>query len=583
MDVSLYEQTIAKLRDDLSYIEKFKSPFAPVNELNHIENVLLKLEEEITVFRDRLPRLNQRRAVLSAVGSALKWVFGTATLGDIGRLHEAISDMHRTEGEIIHSVNHQMTYLKTLNSAVKFNTGAVETLSEKVKDIMLDSNKWKDETDVAIHWLNYTLYNQSNTFTFVRQLEFAILELRANVKEMLDSLDSTMTGKLSMNLISPTVLKSILKNVTSYFPDGYTLCVSMQQDTINLFYEFLDISVFADHHSIKLVLLLPLKTFERHFYLYKLITFPYKVPSLGSYVQLTAEYENLVLDDSNQRFLLWNEADIRKCKGKNIMVCPVDRPVFSRNVLTCESSLYFQRNEARTLCSRRIVAPNFAPILIQHSRDWIYSLGVPQQVNLKCRQNSTWTTSTWTLHGNGILHNASSCHVTGQDFKLYPATESLSVSTVTYQAELMVQHVEPITNQELQLLQSRSSPNVVELENIAAQSQLFKHQDLDATLLLHATDRKNDDSHRFYWYITIPTVVAVLVTMLICNTYPFFLRTVLYKIRGTKQPTENPTLGKPTQPSGKVFSEEQPSTSRLQSNDTEIQSAFVSYSTHSAA
>ena len=66
--------------------------------------------------------------------------------------------------------------MKALDSAVKFNTEAVETLSERVKALMLDSNKWKDDTDIAIHWLNYTLYNQSNTLAYVRQLEFAILE-----------------------------------------------------------------------------------------------------------------------------------------------------------------------------------------------------------------------------------------------------------------------------------------------------------------------------------------------------------------------------------------------------------------------
>ena len=36
--------------------------------------------------------------------------------------------------------------MKALDSAVKFNTEAVETLSERLKAIMLDSNKWKDET-----------------------------------------------------------------------------------------------------------------------------------------------------------------------------------------------------------------------------------------------------------------------------------------------------------------------------------------------------------------------------------------------------------------------------------------------------
>jgi len=248
-----------------------------------------------------LPRLDKRCAVLSAVDSVLKWFFGTATLLDVEELHKTIHKMHRTEGDIVRSVNHQMTYLKTLESAVKFNTEAVETLSEKVKDIMLDSNRWKDETDIAIHWLNYTLYNQSSIFTYVRRLEFAILELRTLVKEVLISLDNTMTGKLSMNLIPPVMLKNIFKNVTSYFPYGYTLCVSLRQNNINLFYEFMDISVLADYHSVKLVILIPLKTFERHFYLYKLITFPYKISNFDnySYIQLTAEYDNLVLDDSN--------------------------------------------------------------------------------------------------------------------------------------------------------------------------------------------------------------------------------------------------------------------------------------------
>ena len=117
--------------------------------------------------------------MLSAAGSVLKWFFGTATLLDVEELHKRVDKMNRTEGDIVHSVNHQMTYLKTLESAGKFNTEAVETLSEKVKDIILDSNKWKDDTDMAIHWLNYTLYNQSSIFTYIRQLEFAILELRS--------------------------------------------------------------------------------------------------------------------------------------------------------------------------------------------------------------------------------------------------------------------------------------------------------------------------------------------------------------------------------------------------------------------
>ena len=81
---------------------------------------------------------------------------------------------------------------------------------------------WDRQTDIAIHWLNYTLYNQSSIFSYVRQFEFAILELRNLVKEVLISLASTMTGKLSVNAIPPVTVRNILKNVTSYLPAGYT-------------------------------------------------------------------------------------------------------------------------------------------------------------------------------------------------------------------------------------------------------------------------------------------------------------------------------------------------------------------------
>jgi len=190
-----------------------------------------------------------------------------------------------------------MTYLRTLDSAVKFNKEAVETLSENVKDIMLDANKWMDEKDIAIHWFNYTLYNQSSIFTYVCQLEFAILELRSLVKRVFNFFGLYYDRGIVYEFDFTCYVKEYFKNVTLYFPDAYTLCVSLQRNNIKLFYEFMEISVFADYHSVKLVMLIPSKTFERHFYLYKLITFPYKISKLDNFIQLTAEYDNLVLDD----------------------------------------------------------------------------------------------------------------------------------------------------------------------------------------------------------------------------------------------------------------------------------------------
>jgi hypothetical protein len=71
----------------------------------------------------------------------------------------------------------------------------------------------------------------------------------------------------------------------------------------------MDIYTFVDYYSVKLVMLTHLKTFEKHFHLYKLITFHEKISNWDNYIHMTAEHDGLVLEASNKRFLLWKEAD----------------------------------------------------------------------------------------------------------------------------------------------------------------------------------------------------------------------------------------------------------------------------------
>ena len=203
-------------------------------------------------------------------------------------------------------------------------------------------------------------------------------------------------------------------------------------------------------------------------------------------------------------------------------------------------------------------------------------------MNLKCRHNATWTTSTWSLQGNGILHKASGCHVTRQNFQLYPATEGSSALTIEYHYDIRVVHLEPVTYQEVRILQDCSPPDVSKLEDIATKSELFKHRDLDAILVVHATERKHDDEY-LYWYITIPTLVAILLTIMLCNIYPYFLRNLLHKVCCNPRPVENSTPGSKSLSPPEVSPEQQPSTSQLNSNESGKESEFVTYSVQTVA
>jgi hypothetical protein len=88
---SPYNHTISKLRNDLFKYRIFKTPLVSVHELDNIEDVLEKLEEQLNAFTEMLPRLDKRRVVLNAVCSMLKWIFVTSTLLDVEELYNTVS------------------------------------------------------------------------------------------------------------------------------------------------------------------------------------------------------------------------------------------------------------------------------------------------------------------------------------------------------------------------------------------------------------------------------------------------------------------------------------------------------------
>jgi len=157
------------------------------------------------------------------------------------------------------------------------------------------------------------------------------------------------------------------------------------------------------------------------------------------------------------------------------------------------------------------------------------------------------------------------------------------VSIIEYWDDLQVLHVESVTYQEVQILQGRSRPEISELEGIAIMSEPFKHRDLHATFVVHTTEKKHDDRYNFYWYFTIPTLVAVLLTIMICNGYPYLFRNLLHEICCTTQPAVNSTPGNKSQSPPEDTPEEQPSTSQLQSNESGRYSKFVTYSVQTVA
>ena len=150
------------------------------------------LEIQIDSITNMLPRMDRRIGLVDVAGSVFKTLFGVATVVDLNKLHYSVNKLHDTQSDLVHSVNEQLTYLRSLDSAVKFNSKSVKSLSENIKSTMLKSQQWMNKVDATVYWLNATLNNQTNVFVYIRQLEFEISQLHTQIKDTLSGLDSTM-------------------------------------------------------------------------------------------------------------------------------------------------------------------------------------------------------------------------------------------------------------------------------------------------------------------------------------------------------------------------------------------------------
>jgi hypothetical protein len=139
---------------------------------------------------------------------------------------------------------------------------------------------------------------------------------------------------------------------------------------------------------------------------------------------------------------------------------------------------------------------HFSPILIQNHQDWIYSTGDQQQhVNFKCMVNNTWVTSSLMLQGNGILHDASFCHVVGREFQLYPALQGQTSMAVHHHGNMVVQHVEPLTSEEVERLKPSTTTDVSQLDQIASKAKAHFHRDVNMMLEFQESCMREQSKH----------------------------------------------------------------------------------------
>jgi len=89
------------------------------------------------------------------------------------------------------------------------------------------------------------------------------------------------------------------------------------------------------------------------------------------------------------------------------------------NILTCESSLFFQTAEHYSPCRKSLLLHYRTPILQRHETSWICHFPNWRQVTILCPQDTN-RTGTELLFRANIIYNATECSISSSEISTMP-------------------------------------------------------------------------------------------------------------------------------------------------------------------
>ena len=101
-------------------------------------------------------------------------------------------------------------------------------------------------------------------------------------------------------------------------------------------------------------------------------------------------------------------------------MCPTNKAVYCTQIVTCESSVFFQTAGNYNSCHRKLILRYRTPTLQRHGSVLVYHFSEQQHVTLRCWKNGAWTSRTEVLSGSALLCNAYGCSVAVSGFQTLP-------------------------------------------------------------------------------------------------------------------------------------------------------------------
>jgi hypothetical protein len=113
--------------------EEVKQARAAVNQVDQELSTLSKL---LPFPREADLTHRKKRGLVNIGGEALKFLFGIATTQQLQELHATVESIKTRKADVIHAVQKQLTYLKSVDEAVSQNSVGLAVITRTLKMLL---------------------------------------------------------------------------------------------------------------------------------------------------------------------------------------------------------------------------------------------------------------------------------------------------------------------------------------------------------------------------------------------------------------------------------------------------------------
>jgi len=383
---------------------------------NNFRTEYLEIQSLYQSVRDlvdmRLVNGRSKRALLPFVGSALSYLFGTVSEGDLDDIRQAMLQLADSQEKTLHLFDENLTALNLTYEGVRTNrkvinklTRAVGELKTKVNDIYRALERGLQNARIIL--MIHDVYNIVSD---------AMMDTRLSMNKLMNIIEHSNQGRLTTDLISPSSLPSLLRTIKRRLPIGQDLPYPLTPKGLTKYYANLRPILVSGHGRFYITLIVPIIHDQTQFEVYDIVNEPVYDSDTKLSAKMILETNSIAVSTNRENYVLLSPDERIFCIANPF--CEINSPIYNiQNAEICLTSLFRKDvDKVKRSCKTQIVEPETVPHAHHLFDDqWVITTTRPLVVNKICNGDQERTNLD---PGQKLVTIGSNCEVTTPFFHI---------------------------------------------------------------------------------------------------------------------------------------------------------------------